>query len=68
MTQQERTETYYEANRMAASMTKATQDLRRKLKTLKQPMTPTGRQAMLRDVAEIRGYVDVLATLVVCAR
>lgn len=68
MTEQERFETYYEANRMAASMTTATQELKRKLKTFKQPMTTRGRQAMLRDVAEIRGYVDVIATLVVCAR
>jgi hypothetical protein len=68
MDEQRREEDYLESLRMSASMVTATHALKQKLRTFKQPMTSKGRQSLLRDVAEIRGYLDVIATLVVCAR
>lgn len=68
MTEQEKIENYLEAQKMAAFMTTATHRLKQKLKTFKQPMTNQGRHSMLLDIAEIRGYLDVVSTMVVCAR
>ncbi len=57
-----------EAMRMAASMATTTHALREKLKRYRQPMTTQNRNSLLRDIAEIRGYLDVIAVLVVCAK
>lgn len=68
MTNKRQDQDYQEAHRMAASMTTATHALKQKLKRFKQPMTDKGRHSLLRDIAEIRGYLDVIAVLIVCAK
>jgi hypothetical protein len=57
-----------EAMRMAASMATTVYSLKQKLKDFKQPMASTKRHSLLADLAELRGYADVISTLVVCAR
>lgn len=68
MTDKRQDQDYQEAHRMSASMTTATHALKQKLKRFKRPMTDKGRHSLLRDIAEIRGYLDVIAVLVVCAK
>ncbi len=68
MTNTRQIEDYLEAQRIAASMVAVTSAIKHKLKRLKQPITDKGRHGLLKSIAELRGLVEVMTVLTVCAR
>jgi len=68
MTNTRQQEDYLEAQRTAAAMVAATLAIKYKLKRLKQPITDKGRHGLLKSIADLRGLVEVMTVLAVCAR